>query len=121
MLVLILMTMIIFANSWFHLGISKQDLEVFIFPSLFLIYFSIFFPPLRKNFTQQFIKVKSLYRLIALPILLSIIKLFIVYFIDYFPLFLEKKVVSKENHRYVPHEELSTTGQLLLMGVVGPF
>lgn len=110
-----------YINKWFHLGISEADWEIFIIPSLTLLYFFIIFPQLRKVFSEQFIKVRSLDKLIAIPIVFAIIKLTVVYLYLYFPVLLHGDIISIGKDQYVGHEDLSTLGEILLVGIVGPF
>jgi uncharacterized protein len=109
-----------YLNQWLNLGISAQDSEVFIYPSLTLLYFFLIFPKLRKGLSQHFIKEKKLDKLIAIPVLLAIIKLFIVYLYIFLPTFFGRDAISVGKDQYVSHEELSTLGEILLVGVIGP-
>lgn len=112
---------ILLLDSKLELGFSKLEIDVFIFPFLVIFNFFIIYPNLRKKFYKQFIKTKELHLLIALPILISIIKLFLVYIYIYLPIFFNKDPVSIGSDQYVASESLTSLGQFLLLGILGPF
>lgn len=104
-----------------NLGFSENDIDVFIFPFLTSLNFFIFFPGLRQNFYNQFIKTNELHLLIALPILLSLIQLFLIYIYMYIPVLLNKSPISIGSNQYVTSENLTTFGEFFLTSIVGPF
>jgi uncharacterized protein len=116
-----LVLMISYLNLSLNLGISEGDFQIFFMPSLTLLYFFLIFPQLRKGFSKFFIRVKSLDRLIALPILIAIMELIFMYTLVYLPVVFDKEVIAIGKDQYVPHKELSSLGQTFLLGVIGPF
>jgi len=116
-----LMLTIMFLNDMFHLGISDNDIDIFLGPSIMLIYFWIASPNLRKHFYAQFIRVKAFDRVVMLPVLLAILELFFVYFYFYFPTLFDKEPLSIGSAQYMGHQELTTAGEILLLGIIGPF
>ena len=117
----VIFLVIILLNSKLQLGFSNLEMDVFIFPFLLILSFFIVIPKLRKSFYKQFIKVKELHLLIALPVLISIIVLFVVYLYMYLPIFFNNHSVSIGSDQYVASETLSNLGQFVLMGILGPF
>lgn len=116
-----ILLIVIFLDIKLHLGFSETDMEVFIFPLLTLLNFFIMFPNLRKNFYKQFLKTKELHLLIALPILLSLIQLLLIYIYMYIPVFYNNDPVSIGSNQYVTSENLTILGDFLLTSIVGPF
>jgi uncharacterized protein len=113
--------MILSINARLHLGFSKADLDIFLLPFLLLLYFWMIFPQLRRDFRKQFIKVKSLDRIIAIPILLAILKLVLIYSYYYFPVLFGGDTIPLGKAQYIGHQELSRTGEIFLTGILGPF
>jgi membrane protease YdiL (CAAX protease family) len=111
----------LFINARLNLGISEADIEIFLLPFLMLFYFWMVFPQLRKDFRNHFIKVKSLDKIIALPILVAILELVLVYLYFYFPVFFGGDTVPLGKSQYTGHQELSTAGDVILTGILGPF
>jgi membrane protease YdiL (CAAX protease family) len=107
-------------NMLFHLGLSKDDFEIFFTLSLTLLYFFIIHPSLRYEFSKHVIKTKELDRIIGIPILLAIIELIISYLYMYFPVFFGHDAVSLGKDQYVGHKELSVFGWIFLVGIIGP-
>lgn len=116
-----IMLIFLFINARFNLGISEADIDIFLLPFLMLLYFWMIFPQLRKDFREQFIKVKSLDRIIALPILVAILELVLVYLYFYLPVLFGGETIPLGKDQYTGHQELSTAGDILLTGVLGPF
>lgn len=117
----VILLIIIMLNSKLKLGLSNIEMDVFIFPFLLILNFFIVVPSLRKSFYKQFIKVKEWHLLIALPVLISIIALFVVYIYMYLPIFFNNHSVSIGSDQYVASVSLSSLGQFVLMGILGPF
>lgn len=111
----------LFINARLNLGFSEADIDNFLLPIFMLLYFYMIFPQLRKDFRKHFIKVKSLDRVIALPILVSILELVLVYTYYYFPVLFGGQTIPIGKGQYTGHQELSTVGEILLLGVLGPF
>jgi uncharacterized protein len=86
-----------------------------------LLFLMLIFPHLRQGFRAQFVKAKSLDRIIAIPILLAILELVISYFYFYFPVFFGGETIPLGKDQYTGHEELTTAGEIILLGVLGPF
>ncbi|PFP25920.1 hypothetical protein COJ96_19410 [Bacillus sp. AFS073361] len=118
---ILLMLTIMFLNDRFNLGISDNDIDIFLGPSIMLIYFWIVSPDLRKHFYIQFIRVKAFDRVVLLPVLLAILVLFLLYSYFYFPALFAKEPLSVGNAQYLGHQELTTAGEILLLGIIGPF
>jgi membrane protease YdiL (CAAX protease family) len=116
-----IMFIFLFINARFNLGISDADIDTFLLPFLMLLYFWLISPQLRKDFREQFIKVKSLDRIIALPILVVILELVLSYFYYYFPVFFGGETIPLGKGQYTGHQELSSAEEILLTGILGPF
>lgn len=116
-----IMVLVLVANEYFHLGITDDDVDIFLSPFLTFLFFWIASKELRKSFYGQFIKVKAFDRVILLPILLAIIELALAYLYVYFPVFSGNEPISLGASQYRTHTELTTAGEFLLLGVIGPF
>lgn len=115
------MFIFLFFNARLNLGFSEADIDIFLMPFLLLLYFWMIFPRLRKDFRKHFVKVKSLDRIIALPILVGILELVVVYTYYYFPVLFGGDTIPLGKDQYTGHKELSTAGEMILLGVIGPF
>ncbi|MFJ8235764.1 type II CAAX prenyl endopeptidase Rce1 family protein [Ureibacillus sp. NPDC094379] len=117
----LIVLVIILLDSKLELGFSDLEMNTFILPFILIFNFFIVYPNLRKSFYKQFIKVKELHLLIALPILISIIELLLVYIYILLPIFFNKEPVSIGSNQYVESETLTSLGDFLLTGILGPF
>lgn len=117
----LILFLVIFLNIKLHLGFSKTDMILFITPFLTLFNIFIMYPSLRNSFFKQFIKTKEMHLLIALPILLSIIELFLVYIYMHIPIFFNKNPVSIGSNQYVTSESLTVLGDFIMTSVFVPF
>lgn len=117
----LILLVIILLDIKLELGFSQIEMDVFIYPFLVMFNFFILYPDLRKSFYKQFVKIKELHLLIALPVLISIIQLFLLYIYMYLPMFFNKDTVSIGSDQYVAGESLTSLGQFLLVGILGPF
>lgn len=104
-----------------NFGFSKMDFENATIPLLFFLYFILLVPIIRKKFIKNLIRTRELHLLIAIPILLVLAKLFIVYGYMYLSFLINPGVVSIGSNQYIPSEELTKLGNIVLTGIIGPF
>jgi uncharacterized protein len=115
------MFLLLYINGKFELGMTDTHIELIVTPFFILIYLLFMFPSLRKDFFTRFLYKENLTHSICLPILVSIILVFLINASRLLPLLFGGDVVGVGKGQFIEKADLSLMGELLFHALFPTF
>lgn len=119
------MLLFLLALNWLNvatgMGMEERHIEAFVLPFVTIVFFLFVFPKLRKELLTNFIDKKNLTFAICVPILTSIVLVYIINGLRLVPVFLGEDVVGVGSAQYIEEAKLNTIGSLLFHAILPTF